>query len=204
MTLTHYFVTDIEADGPSPMENSMLSFATVVVREDGQMIDEFETVLQPRANRNPSTETMAWWKTQPEAWQAATTNPAPPELEMQRFADWVVSFDGRRSFAARPVAFDGLWIDYYLREFAGSYLLDVSHWGRNIFTAGALDIGTYISGIFNRTDTLAGDIEFPSNWLGDHEHTHRAIDDARGYASLLGKLLRVAGEQPPHPDDFLL
>jgi len=31
----HYFVTDIECDGPDPALNSMLSFATVVVREDG-------------------------------------------------------------------------------------------------------------------------------------------------------------------------
>jgi hypothetical protein len=25
----------------------------------------------------------------------------------------------------------------------------------------------------------------PADWLGDHEHTHQAIDDARGYARLL-------------------
>ena len=30
----------------------------------------------------------------------------------------------------------------------------------------------------------------PREWLGHHEHTHRAIDDARGYAHLLGVLLR--------------
>lgn len=204
MTLAYYFVTDIEADGPTPTENSMLSFASVVVREDGEIMGEFETVLEPRSDRQPNRGTMEWWATQPEAWLAATDNPKPPKQEMQRFANWVESFEGKRSFTARPIAFDGIWIDHYLREYAGSNLLDVSHWGHTIFTAGALDIDSFMSGIFNRTDPHTGDLIFPPDWLGDHDHSHRAIDDARGYATLLSKLLLIARQQPPHPDDFLL
>lgn len=197
----HYFVTDIECDGPSPLKNSMLSFATVVVREDGELCGEFEAVLQPRADKQSDARTMQFWEAHPDAWSAATLNPEPPSQVMNRFAAWVERYSGKRSFAARPVAFDGIWIDHYLREFTDSYLLDVPYWGRCIFTAGALDIGTYISGIFGRTDLVAGEI--PRSWLGDHEHTHRAIDDARGYAALLSRLLRLAAQQPPHPEDFM-
>lgn len=204
MALAFYFVTDVEADGPTPIENSMLSFASVVVREDGEIMGEFETVLERRADRQADSGTMEWWKSQPDAWLAATTNAKPAQQEMQRFVNWVESYEGTRSFAARPIAFDGMWIDHYLREYTGSYLLDVSHWGHNIFTAGALDIGTYISGIFNRSAPHTGDVVFPANWLGDHKHNHRAIDDARGYATLLSKLLLIARKQPPHPDDFML
>jgi len=203
MTRAYYFVTDIEADGPSPMENSMLSFASVAVREDGVLVGEFETTLNVRTDRQPDSRTMTWWKTQPDAWAAATSHPKPPQQEMQRFADWIESFEGKRSFAARPIAFDGMWIDHYLREYTDSYLLDVSVWGHNIFTAGALDIETYMSGIFNHTEPHTGDMEFPKSWLGGHDHSHRAIDDARGYATVLSKLLKIAGQQPPHPDDFL-
>lgn len=199
----HYFVTDIETDGPSPLQNSMLSFATVVVREDGRLADEFEAVLLPRADREPDPRTMAWWKTQPEAWHAATTNPELPEGVMRRFCDWVEGYEGKRSFAARPILFDGIWIDHYLREFADRYLLDMPYGARNTFTAGALDIGTYLSGIMNRSDPHTADITFPKEWLGNHRHTHRAIDDARGYAMLLSKLLKIARQQPPHPDDFI-
>jgi len=202
MTLANYFVTDIEADGPNPAENSMLSFACVVVREDGEFVGEFETVMEPRPDRQANERTMAWWKTQPDAWLAATSNAKPPEIEMRRFANWVEGFEGKRSFAARPVAFDGMWIDQYLKDFADSYLLDNSYWGRNIFTAGALDIGTYILGIFNHSEPH-GDIVIPQAWLGEHEHTHRAIDDARGYATLLSKLLAIARKNPLNPDDFL-
>lgn len=33
----------------------------------------------------------------------------------------------------------------------------------------------------------------PPHWLGDVRHTHRAIDDARGFANLLHFLARNAG-----------
>lgn len=201
--LAYYFVTDIEADGPSPSENSMLSFATVVVREDGKFAGEFEAVLKPRNDRRPDPRTMKWWKTQPEAWKAATTNPQAPEQIMRQFCEWVEGYEGPRSFAARPLLFDGIWIDHYLKNFAESFLLDVPQWGKNIFTAGALDIGTYLSGVFNRSAPHMSDVAFPEGWLGNHKHTHRAIDDARGYASLLSKLLEVARRQPSHPDDFV-
>ena len=58
--LAHYFVTDIECDGPSPLTNSMLSFATVVVREDGELCGEFEAVLKPRPDKQTDESTMAF------------------------------------------------------------------------------------------------------------------------------------------------
>jgi len=199
----HYFVTDIEADGPSPSQNSMLSFASIAVRNDGMLAGEFEAVLTPRRDRQPNPQTMAWWKTQPEAWQAATTRPEPPDRVMRRFSAWVESYAGKRAFAARPLLFDGLWIDHYLREFAERHILDVPHSGKTLFTAGALDIDTYLLGIFNRRDPLTANIAFPEDWLGHHEHTHRAVDDARGYATVLSKLLTIAGTQDRHPNDFI-
>lgn len=201
--LAYYFVTDIESDGGTPLQNSMLSFATVAVREDGEMCGEFEAVLERRPDREADPRTLAFWQSQPEAWAAATANPEPPGVVMRRFADWVVSYDGKRSFAARPVTFDGIWIDHYLREFADSHISGSSTWAGNIFTAGALDLGSYVAGVFNRTDPHPTGTTFPPAWLGDHDHTHRAIDDARGYAFLLARLLRIAGAQPRHPDDFV-
>ncbi len=201
--LAHYFVTDVETDGPNPSEHSMLSFATVVVREDGEMCGEFETNLVPRQDRQPDPETMAWWKTQPEAFAALKQNVEGPEEAMPRFAAWVKGFPEKRSFAARPLLFDGLWIDRYCRDFADSYILDDPHGKNNIFTTGNLDIGSYMSGVFGRTDPRTGWEKFPASWLGNHAHSHRAIDDSRGYANVLAKLLKLAASQPNHPEDFL-
>jgi hypothetical protein len=35
---------------------------------------------------------------------------------------------------------------------------------------------------------------YPVHWLGDHHHTHHAIDDARGYARLLVTLMSKSGQ----------
>lgn len=146
-----YVVTDIECDGPWPGQNSMLSFASVAVRVDGTRLGEFEAVLAGLPGASPEPKTHAWFLTVPEAWEAATTDPFPPEQVMADFAGWVRSLPRPRVFAAHPVAFDGMWIDYYLRQITASRL--------------------------------------PPEWLGDVPHTHRAIDDARGYAHLLTVLL---------------
>ncbi|MCM2401376.1 3'-5' exoribonuclease [Rhizobium sp. S153] len=201
-TPTYYFVTDIETNGPDPLHHSMLSFATVVLRSDGALCGEFEAVLQPRPDRQTDDRTMGWWKTQPEAWMAATTDPEDPAIVMKRFVDWIENFSGQRAFAARPVMFDGLWIDHYLKTFADRFLLDAAIWGHCVFNRAPLDIGTYLLGVFGKTEPPAGPTEFPAEWLGHHPHTHRAINDARGYASLLSKLFEVARELPANPLDF--
>ncbi|MBS2938738.1 hypothetical protein KDN32_13430 [Nocardioides sp. J2M5] len=40
----------------------------------------------------------------------------------------------------------------------------------------------------------------PAQWFGDVPHTHRAIDDARGYAHLLVEVLRRSRERATLPD----
>lgn len=198
----YYFVTDIEADGPNPLRNSMLSFASVVVRDDGRLCGEFEAVLEPMPDRQANPATMAWWGTQPEAWKAATENAVDPAVEMRRFTDWVGSFDGRRGFAARPLLFDGLWIDQYLRMFSREDIFGVSFWGSTLFDGQAMDIDSYAMGIFGRTAVANRGRPPPAEWLGHVEHTHRAIDDARGYANLLSRLFTIARQTPDHPGDY--
>lgn len=192
---TVYFVTDIEADGLSPYDNSMLAFATVALTEAGEVVGEFEAVLMPRADRCPDPGTSAWWLTQPQAWAAATTGAEDSAIVMPRFAAWVAGFAGRRVFAARPLLFDGLWMDAYLHHYAGTRALGTLRHPRPIFAGQGLCIVSYQSAVLGHTAVgEAADI-IPDDWLGHHPHTHRAIDDARGYASLLARLLRIVAER---------
>lgn len=60
----------------------------------------------------------------PQPLAAATTNhPREPEAVMSDFLDFVHGFDRPRVFVAAPLAFDGLWIDHYLRQFTSFGLL---------------------------------------------------------------------------------
>ncbi|MBL8596806.1 MAG: 3'-5' exoribonuclease [Devosia sp.] len=195
--ITTFVVTDIEADGPSPLRSSMLSFASVACDVTGTVLGEFEAVLEPRSDRTPHPDTMAWWETQPEAWVHATTNPEPPEVVMPRYADWVESLPGFRVFAAAPMIFDGLWMDHYLETYADTRVLGtpLKH-ARQIFRGGGVCLYT-MAGTLRGAEYLKWGMQrVPPEWYGHIEHTHRAIDDARGFANVLARLFAISGSLP--------
>lgn len=183
-----YVVTDIEVDGPWPGANSMRSFASVAVNARGEHLSEFETVLEPLPGAAPNPDTYAWFQTVPEAWAAATTDPAPTHEAILSFVEWIKGLPGPRAFAAAPLSFDGTWIDFYLRRFTryglnqGPYEKDV------LFNGPALCLRSYAAAIIGSPAPELDTQKLPADWLGNVEHTHRAIDDARGYANLLGTL----------------
>jgi hypothetical protein len=195
--ITTFVVTDIEADGPSPLDSSMLSFASVACDVTGKVLDEFEVVLEPRSDRKPHPDTMGWWQTQPEAWVHATTDPQKPELVMPRYADWVEGLPGFRVFAAAPIIFDGLWMDHYLQTYAGTRVLGTPMKSeRQIFRGGGVCLYT-MAGTLRGAEYLKWGMQrVPAEWYGNIEHTHRAIDDARGFANVLAKLFQISGGLP--------
>ncbi len=192
MTAT-YVVTDIEATGFRPGRNSMLSFAAVAVTGTGEELGRFEAVLAelPGAEWDPGTR--SWFETsEPEALAAATADPREPEEVMADFVGFVSGLPGPRVFAAHPLAFDGSWIDHYLRRFTDHQLLDGLYAADPLFHD-SLCLRSYAAAVTGR---FVGDVSpatLPSEWLGDVRHTHRAIDDALGYAHLLAELLRRSG-----------
>lgn len=199
---TIYFVTDIEADGPDPSRHSMISFASVALDEERGIIGQFSVNVAPRSDRVRDPHTMKWWATQPLAYEASTKHPRDACEATNDFADWVEGFSGWRVFAARPLLFDGGWIDEYLETYAGSRVFGGPFEGRHVFTGGGLDIGSLLIGLFGWSYAQAHDVDFPSDWLGGHEHTHRAIDDALGYANVLHRALRISAAQPEKTEDF--
>lgn len=189
-----YVVTDIETDGPWPGPNSMRSFACVAVRPDGGRLGEFEAVLEPLPGAAPHPDTHAWFQTHPEAWAAATTDPEPIPEVMRRYVAWVQELPQPRAFAAHPLIFDGLWIDYYLRRFTRYAVAQGPYEADPLFGHGALCLRSYAAAVLGRPPGEISPHTLPPQWLGDEPHTHRAIDDARGYAALLVELFtRVGG-----------
>lgn len=190
-----YVVTDIECDGMWPGRNSMLSFASVAVSLDGTRYGEFEAVLETLPEATPDPDTTQWWATQPEAWKAATSDPEPAAEVMARFTNWVKALPAKRVFAASPLILDAGWIDYYLRQFTPYAAFIGPDDDDQLFAGPGLCIRSYASAVTGRpVAELAADA-FPSEWFGDIEHTHRAIDDARGYANLLVTLAAKVRER---------
>lgn len=190
MTNTHpddwiYVVTDIEVDGPWPGPNSMRSFASVAVSADGTEHGRFEAVLEPLPGAAPDEKTLAWFATFPEAWAAATADPEPVAEVMAAWTGWVTSLPGRSMFAASPLGFDGPWFDYYLRRYTRYGLVQGPDEDDRLFEGPGLCIRSYAAAVTGRPVADATPANLPSAWFGEVEHTHKAIDDAIGYANLL-------------------
>ncbi|UXN71300.1 3'-5' exoribonuclease [Devosia neptuniae] len=192
-----FIVTDIESDGPTPLHNSMLSFASVAIEADGTRHGEFEAQLTQRPDRTTNEQTMAWWATQPEAWAATTANAEEPSVVMPRFADWVESLPGPKVFVAAPMIFDGLWMDHYLDEFAGTRVLSGPFKSRQIFKGGGVCLYTMAGTLRGAPYLDWGMSKLPAEFYGHIAHTHKAIDDARGFAHVLVELFKISRALPP-------
>ncbi len=191
-----FVVTDIETDGPSPLRNSMLSFASVAIDYEGNEFGTFEANLIPRADRTSDPDTMDWWQTEPEAWAAATTDPERPEDVMRSFVDWIRALPGHKAFVAAPILFDGPFMDHYLDTYAGERAIGGPTSRVKLFRGGGVCLYT-MAGALRGLDYFRWNSKnSPPDWYGNVAHTHKAIDDARGYAHLLVKLFAMSDALP--------
>lgn len=179
-----YIIVDIETDGPVPGLYSMLSIGAVA--SDGQEEQgSFYRTLQPLADAAQHPDNMAWWRTQPEAWREATTDAVPAADVMPAFRDWLTGFGKQPVFVAHPIGFDYNFVSWYLWKFTGGNpFADES---RHIAT---LDLISFTAG---KTGCAIGEAtrdKLPESLKRDMpEHTHNALDDARGYAAILRNVL---------------
>jgi DNA polymerase III alpha subunit (gram-positive type) len=184
-----YVVTDVELDGLAVGENSMLSFASVAVTPDGRRLGEFEATLVPLPNAKADPQTTTFWQAHPEAYAAARLDPEDPRVVIQRFVSWVRNLPGDAIFAAHPLALDGPWIDFYLQRFANERIFEGPWRSQRLFRTAPLCLMSFAAGRLDWPLWQCDGPNYPTEWLGSHAHTHRAIDDARGYAHLLGHLM---------------
>jgi hypothetical protein len=86
-----YVSTDIEADGPIPGPNSMLSFGSVAFDltdpENPVVVGEFSRNLVEINGSSPDPTTMSeFWDKNPEAWAACHENQVPAVPAMLEYA----------------------------------------------------------------------------------------------------------------------
>ena len=170
-----YVATDIESNGPSPGHHSMLSFGSVAFTLDKTILSTFTRNLELLQGASEHPDTMAWWRTQQDAWRACRMNPVPAAQAMPDYVAWLQQLPGRPVFVAHPVAFDYAWISWYLWEFTGS----------DPYERRSLDLSSYASALLNRPVTQCTKEQMPKHWFDkDFVHNHQALDDAMGYAKL--------------------
>lgn len=196
-----YVVTDIEVDGFVPGAHSMLSFASVAVTASGVQVGEFEAVLAGLPGAQPDPQVWAWFQAQPpEVLAAATADPRPVAEVMGDFVAWVQGLGAERELVASPLGFDGNYLDHYLRRFTPFSVCPGHYEEDPLFHGPGLCLKSLACGLVGGDPATFSVHQLPQDWFGDVPHTHRAIDDARGYAHLLVEVLRRSRERAALPD----
>lgn len=178
-----YVVTDIEADGPIPGPNSMLSFGSVAYYADGTWLGEFSANLHLLPGATPDPKTMQWWMKNPKAWEAHRKDLEEPAAAMQRYYDWVTKLYGSPVFVGYPASYDFMFVYWYLMKF-------VRH---SPFSHSALDMKTLAMTLLGCNYRNATKNSWPKAWFGpDNSHEHVALADAREQGFSFLKMLAEA------------
>lgn len=174
-----YVSTDVETDGPIPGVYSMLSIGSAAFLPDKTLVSGFTANLEtlPEATEHP--DTMKWWRSQPEAWQAARQNTQSPAQVMKNYVAWLKALPGEPVFVAYPAAFDFMFVCWYLNRFTGE----------NPFGWYALDIKTYAMAVLQIDFLDAVKRNMPRRWFDNLPYTHKAMDDAMSQGALFCNLL---------------
>lgn len=174
-----YVSTDVEADGPIPGPNSMLSFASAAYTPDKVLVGTFTRNLETLEGALPDPKTAAWWKTQPEAWAACRRELCAPEAAMRDYVDWLRRLPGVPVFVGYPAAYDFMFVYWYLMRFVGE----------SPFSHSALDIKTFAMSMLGTGYRASTKRNMPKRWFDDIPHTHVALDDALGQGALFCNML---------------
>jgi len=181
-----YISVDVEADGKVPGLSSMLSLGAAAFRlGDRTPIDTFEVNLEqlPTPAR-PDPDTMAWWKTQPDAWEACRRGTVPPEEAMTAFVKWCRQLPGKPVCVGYPITYDFMWVYWYTVAFG------LAEGERCPFGFAGLDLKTLAFARLGGDYRAVGKRTMPPGWFdGAPPHTHQALDDAIGQGVLFVNLM---------------
>jgi len=174
-----YVSADVEADGPIPGPNSMLSFASAAYRADKTLVGTFEANLTLLPDAVDEPKTMERWRSQPEAWAACRSNLREPAVAMPEYVAWLKSLPGKPVFVAYPAAYDFMFVYWYMIRFAGE----------SPFAHSALDIKSYAMAMLGTEYRESVKRNMPKRWFDDMPHTHVALDDAKEQGALFCNML---------------
>ncbi len=183
-----FISVDVETDGPIPAEFSMLSVGAAAFSEGGELLGTFERNLETLDGAKQNPETMQWWDTQPEAWEACRKNLVHPKDAMMDLTTWVIGLErqygAKAVFLAYPAGFDFTFVYWYLIKFVGY----------SVFSFSSLDIKSYAMAVLGTPFRETTKRNFPKKWKSKKRHNHVALQDAIGQGELFINILKEANE----------
>lgn len=165
-----YFMVDIESDGPIPGDYSMIAVGAVLV--EPSLDKTFYGQLKPISeNFVPEALSISGFS------REQTLRFEEAGKVMADFADWVLeNTQGRPVFISDNNGFDWMFVCWYFHHFLG----------KNPFGYSSQNLGSLYKGIEK-------DMFVNFKHLRTTAHTHHPVDDAKGNAEALLKLISLYG-----------
>ena len=160
----------------------MLSFGSAAYLADKTLVGTFSANLDLLPSASPDPKTMKWWESQPDAWEACRRDLQAPKRAMTEYVDWLKGLPGKPVFVGYPVAYDFMFVYWYLMRFVGE----------SPFSHSALDIKTFAMALLKKDYRESTKRNMPKHWFDDLPHTHLALDDAIEQGALFCNMLRHA------------
>lgn len=163
----NYVMVDVEADGPSPGDYSMVCFGAVVV--EPELDKSFYGRLHPISEQ---------WLPEALAVSGFTREEAEefddPKSVMEAFRDWLqANVKGHPMFISDNNGFDWQFINWYFHHFLGA----------NPFGHSSTNLGSLYKGVVRDTSRNF-------KHLRKTRHTHHPVDDARGNAEAFLEIIQ--------------
>lgn len=169
---------DVEADGPAPGLNNLLSIGLAGFNVEKNIVWTFEANLKDIPEGKQNEDTMNWWK-QPEnqeAWDYVQTNREEPGDVFLRLSSELEQIKKiyKIIVVGWPINYDWMWLNYYFHRYMGENPLGFS----------ARCIGTYAWAL-SKNQNPSQKIKDLDRWADPkYPHTHKALDDAKEQGAL--------------------
>ena len=181
-----YVSVDMEADGPTPGKNSMLSLGADARLADGTKVGIFSVNILPLEGAEQDPKSMAWWAEHPRAWAATQVDQETPESAMVLFETWLnlirFRYKAQIVFVAYPISFDYDYVLYYARQYLGY----------DPFAGKIVDMRSMAMGILGVDFDKSNKRNMPPCWPAEESMSHIAVEDAIQQADLFFAMLRAS------------
>jgi len=169
-----YFSFDIEADGASPMNNSLLSVGIVVFDRYGKELDSIEVNIEKRDEAEEDENTMKFWEKNPEAWNYCHQDTVSPTVAMEKIGSFYEKYKKlyKINWVAGPACFDWMFLKVYYSTFKTKNMPDIGY-SCNCLSERKRAFVQYK----HLTQTEFNTLEL--YWSEGLKGSHKAIDDAR-------------------------
>jgi hypothetical protein len=189
---TVYFSIDVEADGQSPIANSMLSLGIAVIDPESlTLVDTLSVNIHAREGAERDPDTMEWWGKNLRAWGQCQVDRVSPKTAMWRvaklFSKW--SKTHKIQWVAQPACYDWMWLKSYYDAFPsvgspdiGYFCTDYSSLRRDYLKTRGMTSTEFRESAGLREQWMADVFGFWSGDVPDEdlEKTAYTIPDAKG------------------------